>query len=60
MSALDFKITNEPAQDGDPAPDRVLDNRGGDCASGFVKLLEVMARMPCIFPCTCTWGWARR
>lgn len=46
MSTLGFKITNEPAQDGDPAPDRVLDNRGGDCASGFVKLLEVMATVP--------------
>ncbi|MBP6786399.1 MAG: sulfurtransferase TusA family protein [Candidatus Promineofilum sp.] len=24
------------------APDQTLDNRGSDCASGFVKLLEMM------------------
>ncbi|MBP9503400.1 MAG: sulfurtransferase TusA family protein [Candidatus Promineofilum sp.] len=27
-------------------PDQTLDNRGGDCASGFVKLLETMETVP--------------
>lgn len=27
-------------------PDETLDNRGGDCASGFVKMLEVMETVP--------------
>lgn len=28
------------------APDQTLDNRGSDCASGFVKLLEIMDTIP--------------
>lgn len=42
MSALDSVIP-DTANIEELTPDRTLDNRGGDCASGFVKLLDVMA-----------------
>lgn len=44
MSALDPVITETVNVD-ELIPDRTLDNRGGDCASGFVKLLEEMDKV---------------
>lgn len=42
MSTFEPVIPDAAAID-ELRPDRMLDNRGGDCASGFVKLLEKMA-----------------
>ncbi|RIK18011.1 MAG: SirA family protein [Anaerolineae bacterium] len=35
-----------PASVNELTPTKTLDNRGGDCASGFVQLLEVMDSVP--------------
>ncbi len=40
MNAIDSAIYEELT------PTQTLDNRGSDCASGFVKLLEVMEEIP--------------
>ena len=44
MSAMTSVPIDEKTTD--KTPDQTLDNRGGDCASGFVKMLEVMATVP--------------
>lgn len=38
--------TLTPASIDELTPTTTLDNRGGDCASGFVELLQVMASVP--------------
>jgi len=44
VSTLDTPIAESVNVD-DLTPERTLDNRGGDCASGFVKLLEEMEKV---------------